>query len=401
MNAKMIRFSDSEQDMWETEESKTIAKIPDHEIDAKYERGEQRIVTESNREKLPNFVAAMKKPGYMDLRPFYQRRARWDSERQSKLIESFIMNVPVPPIFLYEKRFNQYEVMDGQQRINAIQDFYDNTLRLKGLKSWPELNGRTYKSLPVKVRAGIDRRSISSIVLLKESAPDEEADWLLKLIVFERLNTGGVKLSRQEIRNCLYYGRLNKLLLRAANHLAFRRAWKIPDVPFEVGDSIPAELSENTMFSKMEDTELILRFFALRHHRTFRGAIQGFFDKYMIRSLDFEDSDFEFLESEFSETIEACVSIFDNHVFRPFDTKSGEFESKPQKAFADSVMVGICEMLPKKEVLIDRREKVLEQTKELFRKHPEKTFTGAGNTKTDIQNRIQLFIDMLDEVAKG
>ena len=397
----MPRFSDSERDMWEIEESKKVSKIPDHEIDAKYERGEQRIVTESNREKLPNFVAAMKKPGYLDLRPFYQRRARWDADRQSKLIESFIMNVPVPPIFLYEKRFNQYEVMDGQQRINAIQDFYDNTLKLKGLKSWPELNGRTYKTLPEKVRAGIDRRSISSIVLLKESAPDEEADWLLKLIVFERLNTGGVKLSRQEIRNCLYYGRLNKLLLKAANHLAFRRAWDIPDVPFQVGDSVPTALSENTMFSKMEDTELILRFFALRHHKTFRGSIQGFFDKYMIRSLDFEDGDFEFLESEFSETIDACVTIFGEHVFRPFDVELDAFDSKPQKAFADSVMVGICESLPHKKVLIERRNEVLEQTKNLFRDHPEKTFTGAGNSKTDIQNRIQLFIDMLNNVAKA
>jgi hypothetical protein len=396
----MPNFGPSETNMWGNDRLIAVERVPDHLIDAKYERGEQRIVTESNREKLPNFVAALKKTGYMDLRPFYQRRARWDAKRQSKLIESFIMNVPVPPIFLYEKQFNQYEVMDGQQRINAIQDFYENSLTLTGLESWPELNGRTYKTLPEKVRAGIDRRSISSIVLLKESAPDEESDWLLKLIVFERLNTGGVKLSRQEIRNCLYYGRLNKLLLELANNVIFRRAWEIPDVPFEVGGVVPAELSENNMFSKMEDTELILRFFALRHHHEFKGAIQDFLDLYMIRSLKFTDKDFAALRREFDETIDACDRIFADLAFRPFDTERNEFERKPQKAFADAVVVGICEMIPFKESLIDRRERVIENTKQLFRDNPPKTFTGAGNSKADIQNRINLYLDMLRKVVE-
>ena len=91
--------------------------ISDAEINRRYERREQRIVVESNREKLPNFVEALKRPNYMNIRPFYQRRPRWDQIRQSRFIESFIINIPVPPLFLYEASYNSYEVIDGQQRI--------------------------------------------------------------------------------------------------------------------------------------------------------------------------------------------------------------------------------------------------------------------------------------------
>ena len=78
------------------------------------------------------------------------------------------MNIPAPPVFLYEKEYNSYEVMDGQQRISALRDFYEGNFELAALKQWPEINGRTYQTLPDKIRAGLDRRSITSIVLLKE-----------------------------------------------------------------------------------------------------------------------------------------------------------------------------------------------------------------------------------------
>src|SRR6202012_4909716 len=126
----VMPFAASERKMWETTKDEVALPSDDRAIDERYSRGEGRIVIETNREKLPGFVEAMKKPNYMDLRPFYQRRPRWDSKKQSLLIESFIMNIPVPPIFLYEKEFNSYEVMDGQQRLTALKEFYDNNLKL-------------------------------------------------------------------------------------------------------------------------------------------------------------------------------------------------------------------------------------------------------------------------------
>jgi len=221
-------YSKTELEMWQVPVKEVIGAMSISAINEKYEKGEQRIVTEMNREKLPNFVEALKRNQYMEVRPFYQRRSRWDEPRQSKLIESFIINIPVPPIFLYEKAFNSYEVMDGQQRITAVGDFYNNRFALTQLDLWPELNGMKYLDLPNKIRAGLDRRSISSIVLLKESAPEEEDAIFLRQLVFERLNTGGIKLERQEIRNSLGQGLFNEMLYRLGRNDLFRDIWSLP-----------------------------------------------------------------------------------------------------------------------------------------------------------------------------
>src|ERR1700743_940908 len=96
-------LSPSEERMWEAAIDEVDIPKDDKAINERYARGEGRIVIETNREKLPGFVLSLKKPNYMDLMPFYQRRPRWDAAKQSLLIESFLMNIPVPPVFLYEK----------------------------------------------------------------------------------------------------------------------------------------------------------------------------------------------------------------------------------------------------------------------------------------------------------
>ncbi|BAY98384.1 hypothetical protein NIES37_23340 [Tolypothrix tenuis PCC 7101] len=381
----------TEEKMWEASPYQARNKMSDIDINAKYESGEQRILTEMNREKLPSFVEALKKTGYMDVRPFYQRRDRWDKKKQSRLIESFLINIPVPPIILYEKEFNFYEVMDGQQRITALRDFYENRLALTGLELWPELNGRTYANLPTKIKAGIDRRSISSIVLITESKSNIEEELLLKQLAFERLNTGGVALSRQEVRNCLYYGKFNQLLLELASNDIFTDAWGIPIDNNE-------ELCKNNLYKKMEDVELILRFFALRHVDDFRRGMEGFLDLYMIKSLKFSDEDIEILKCIFINTIELANEIYAENLFKPFDNKSNKWKDRTYKAYYDAVMVGFSRHLKDAEILIQRKSRVIDETKNLFKQDSSKLFTGGGTTKADIQERIRLVDDMLSQI---
>ena len=201
-----------EEKMWEKPVLSFPSQMSDEEINKKYESKNQRLLTEINREKLPTFAESMKKQKYMNLQPFYQRRLRWIKDKQSLLIESFLINIPVPPIILFEKHYNSYEVIDGQQRMTAIKDFYENKLQLSGLELWPELNECTYADLPSKIQAGIDRRSISTIVIIAESTNDPEEALFFKQKTFERLNTGGENVSHQELRNCLYAGKFNELL---------------------------------------------------------------------------------------------------------------------------------------------------------------------------------------------
>ncbi|MGB7709324.1 MAG: DUF262 domain-containing protein [Microcoleus sp.] len=382
-----------EEKMWEKSISKIGTQTSDVEINEKYESGEKRILTEINREKLPSFVEALSRnPKYMNLRPFYQRRARWDTKMQSRLIESFLINIPVPPIILYEIDYNSYEVMDGQQRISAIRDFYTNKFALTGLELWPEINKLKYEQLPVKIRAGLDRRSISSIVILRESTSDPEEALFLKQKTFERLNTGGVDLSQQEVRNCLYYGKFDSLLIELARHPIFAKAWGIP-----IDENSP-ELSTNTLYKKMEDAELVLRFFALRNVDHFRNGMEGFLDLYMMKSLGFSERDIEFLKDIFLQTLNLAHQIYEESLFKPFDPKLGNWKKNSYKAYYDAVMVGFSRHLDKAEKFIDKKSQLIEETKKLFEKKESRLLTGEGRSKADIQERIRMFDEMLSQV---
>jgi len=390
-------FSPSEINMWEKSKKDKLndQKMSDDEINTKYESGQSRILMEFNREKLPFFVDALKKPDYMDLRPFFQRRPRWKAEQQSLLIESFIINLPVPPVILYEKKYNSYEVIDGQQRISALRDFYEDKLILTGLQLWPELNGRKYSNLPKEIKAGIDRRTLSSIVVITESAKTVEDAMYLKRLTFERLNTGGIELSNQEIRNCLYHGQFNDSLIELADHPIFKSAWGIPDSDLR-------EREQNNLYKKMEDVELVLRFFALRHYENFKGTLESFMDLYMIQSLDFSKEDTAFLSDIFKNTISIAYDIYGKHLFRPYildKSKNWNWAEEPYKAYYDAVMVAFSKNLSNAQILKQKKNQVIDATQQLLKADKSELFRGKGkNTKTDIQKRLNSFEQMLSQV---
>lgn len=391
-------YSKTEQKMWAVAPKDRVGDLTTSQINEKYEKGEQRIVTEMNREKLPNFVEALARSEYMEVRPFYQRRSRWDEGRQSKLIESFIINIPVPPIFLYERAYNSYEVMDGQQRITAIADFYNNRFKLKGLDLWPELNGLAYLDLPNKIRAGLDRRSISSIVLLKESAPDEEEAVFLRQLVFERLNTGGIKLERQEIRNSLSYGPFNEMLYELARDDLFRDIWELPRfVPEELTDH-KRSIYKSDFFKKMEDIEVVLRFFALRHMAHYKYGIQGFLDLYMIRSKAFDQDDLVVLAHLFRTTLACARAIYGASVFRIFD--HGVAKGKASKGVYDAVMVPLSEFVAQFDRLVAKRELIVQRTIEIMQEVGVSSFTGRASTKKDLESRIGHFRTLFSSVLE-
>ena len=385
----------SERYMWSDDVEDPLSDDEDF-IAEKYAHGEGRIVIETNREKLPGFVKALSRESYMDLRPFYQRRSRWTRDKQSLLIESFIMNIPVPPVFLYERDYNSYEVMDGQQRITALRDFYENRFSLRGLSVWPELNGKKYHSLPNSIRAALDRRSISSVVVLKESTADEDDADFLREIVFERLNTGGTDLSPQEIRNALYQSDFNKMLTDLSRWDMFRLIWGIPFYAEDEAESNP-KLARNPLYAKMEDIEIVLRFFALRHVDRYRRGMRGFLDTYMRRASKFRSEDLQILWHLFRDTMSLAYELYGAITFKPFNPKVGNWAAKPHKALYDSVMVGLSRQLERSDEILAKRTKIIEGTERLFFEHPEGTFTGRKNSKADVSQRIDLYERMLVE----
>src|SRR5262245_34137240 len=144
-------------------------KATPNQIEKIYDSGQNRVTQERNDFLLPQIRDFVREKKWLNLRPEYQRRLVWDRQKKSLFIESLLMNIPVPPIFLYENDLNRYEVMDGQQRLNAILEFYENRLTLAGLETWKVLNGLTYSECPPRLQSGLDRRRISANVLLQRT----------------------------------------------------------------------------------------------------------------------------------------------------------------------------------------------------------------------------------------
>jgi Protein of unknown function DUF262 len=310
---------DGETLSFEVREADINTPVPNAVIDRKYVRGEIRIVTEQARYPLNTIAQIVESEAYT-LSPEYQRRHRWLPERQSRLIESLIMNVPIPPIFLYEHDYSKYEVMDGLQRLTAIHDFYKDVYPLVGLKQWPELNGRLYSQLPKKIKEGIDRRYLSSVILLKETAKSGAEALRLKQMVFERLNSGGAELTPQETRNAIFDGRLNRLCIRLSKIGALCRLWGIPEpAPEELDGGLPSmERAQYEAYRRMDDVELVLRFFAYRQkHRLHKGgtSLATYLDTYLQNANDFATPVITHFEALFTATITLVEEIFGKEAF--------------------------------------------------------------------------------------
>lgn len=382
----------SEEKMWNKQHSNNlINQIADDEVNVQHKRGEKRILRQIGREKLPRFVQDVKDNRYVNVNSPYQRRVIWDKKKQSRLIESFLMNIPVPPIILYEKKHKTYEVIDGIQRIIAIRDFLDNKFELTDLEFYPELNGLRYKQLPFEMSRILDNSSISTILLIPDESQEKEEISLLKRIVFERLNSSGESLSHQEFRSYIYNGELNKLLIDLAGNRIFANAWGITL-------DKPQELAENKLYQKMEDAELVLRFFALRHVEDYRGELSDFLDIYMMKSMNFSSEDINILKEIFAKSINLAHEIYGENLFKPFDSIGNNWKDSADKAYYDAVMVGFSRHLEDAEILVARKSSLIEKTKNLFVGDKSKVLIRETNSKAGIQSRIQLFDEMLSRV---
>jgi hypothetical protein len=307
----------------------------------------------------------------IDIAPVYQRQFRWDNKRCSQLIESIFLGIPVPSLFMATNADGTWELVDGVQRISTIVKFAGNqklrdrmdvkggALRLSDLEKLTHFNGLTYDDLPDTLRLQFELRPIKVVTLSDKSDP------IVRFDLFERLNTGGVALTDQEVRGCVFRGPFAQFLDEMAKDQNFRKAVRLTARQEEDGTR----------------EECVLRFFAyLRRYKKFGHIVVDFLNDYMkdmARSFDCSEG-----KTIFESTFLQLASVIPNGIVRP--TRRG---ITPLNLF-EAVAVGAALAIQEREKLVSKRIDEWMASREL-----RELTTGATNSAVMVAGRIEFCRD--------
>jgi hypothetical protein len=388
MSTKSTVDSDEVEGWFEEESSESPIPVDGRALDPaeKYARSQLRVVRETKDYQLDYLKHALQ-PGkeLIDTAPGYQRRLRWTNKKRSLLIESFLLNIPVPPVFLFEHDYNEYEVIDGRQRIETIRAFLSNDFPLSSLEYWPELERKRFNDLPGVLQKGLLRRSLPAVVLLAETRGIGADDIDVRRVLFDRLNTGGIRLNPQELRNALYPGEFNALLIRLARSAPFTTTWGVPAYKAGEEDEPSEDLLKNALFSSLADAELVLRFFALRDAivSSKTGSLRRILDRYMAEMLKISSSQEADMGRQFLETLSRLVALFDGEPFRLPKTK------RPSRPLYDALMIALS-LNPTLDIEAHRTEIKVALDKALESGTTYDVLVGRGNTIEAVRQRVAL-----------
>jgi len=271
--------------------------------------------------------------GDIDLKPDYQRNYVWgtnDDEQNkcSRLIESLLLNIPIPVIYFAEQAETlKYEVIDGQQRLRTFQRFLNDDFPLRNLQLRDDVNNKKYSELSQRDRDEIRKRSIRAIVILNES--DEE----VKYEVFERLNLGSIQLTPQEIRNNTLRGDFNDLLKELASEKLFK-------------DMLNLKLKKDD--TNMAHEELVLRFFAYHDSEYKRTEnLSYFLTEYMRENQNPTKDKIRTLKELFIGTIQLVYKYLGEKAFSNFGEKMGKWASVTNRSLYDAEMLAFSDFIGK------------------------------------------------------
>lgn len=258
------------------------------------------------------------------VRPPYQRGYVWDDGRASRLIESLLMNIPIPACYFAEEENGSHTVIDGQQRLYSIWRFVNNHFRLRRLRALTEFNGKAFKDLTEREQRIVLGRTIRCIIITQDSHPE------IRFEVFERLNTGSMQLTDQEIRNAIFRGAFNDLIKSLADQPRWLKV-----------------LRKRHLDKRMRDDELVLRFFAMHDtYLTYQAPLSRFLNHYSVNKRDsLDEIEKQRLTVLFETTVDKVSGVFTDHAFR---THTDVWETQINRALFDAVMLVFSKLPPQK-----------------------------------------------------
>ncbi|MCV7035684.1 DUF262 domain-containing protein [Mycobacterium heckeshornense] len=329
------------------------------------------------------------KDGTLDPQPDFQRYEVWTPQKKSRLIESILLDLPIPIIYLGQEQDETKIVIDGQQRLMAIFDFLDNKYSLKGLGPLKAtLENLRFKEMPQTLQHRVRQFQLSTVEILKESDP------LVKFDLFERLNMGATSLNDQELRNCIYRGRFNEFLKELAALPEFRRNFLKLDGPHK----------------RMTDVELVLRFVAfwdqtyLKHLDKRTGE---FLNRQMERGSYWSDNQYAKARKAFKKAVACTWTVFGDKGFKRFgagadkEHPNGKWERTNNRALMDVQLYGFAQAKYTQGVITSRADTIRERAIELML---ESEFSDlirhTISEQARVERRFKLWLEMLDKVLK-
>lgn len=303
----------------------------------------------------------------IQIAPDYQRRFIWDDVRQSQLIESLLLGIPIPSLFLATNEDSTWEVIDGLQRLTSLLNFINPSLRprapheqvfaplvLNGLDKVKSLNGATFSDFPANMQLNFLTRPVRITVL------NDRSDHQVRFDLFERLNTGGITLHEQEIRNCVYQGPFNDFVKSCA---ADPRIGQI--------------IKRTDRHGRGNTEELILKFFAYYETRdNFRHSVKDFLNEYMeSKTLSFTN------KRQLSEIFNGSFQILADHLPNGI-VRTGRPSSTPLILF-EAISIGVADILSAGRAVDPTKLVAVLDDDELKR-----LTTGATNSLPKLKGRI-------------
>ena len=305
--------------------------------------------------------------------PKFQREFVWPASQASKFIESLLLGLPVPAIFLSKDKDTQkLLVIDGQQRLKSLLFFYDGIFKgkeftLEGVNR--QFEGRSYKTLEEEDRRRLDDAILHAIIVRQEDPKDDDSSIFL---VFERLKTTSTPLSEQELRGCVYHGEFNEYLQQSNTNANWRSIYGDPNV-------------------RQKDVELLLRFFALHFDiASYDRPMKLFLTNFMRRNQHLQVHSAADLDAAFVPTVALAGTALGPKAFRP--------QRALNASVTDAILVGTAKRLSVKP--ITDKDAYRAAIESVLNDDSFKEFYRVGTTNKDrVTARIMRIADTLNQVA--
>lgn len=305
--------------------------------------------------------------------PDYQRDYIMDEKKASKLIESVLLQIPIPTVYLCEESDGTLSIIDGQQRLTSFVKFLKNEFVLKNLEEYTDFNGKRFADLDKAVQRTIKNTSIHSIVIKKESQE-------LKYEIFARLNQGSTSLKPQELRNCIYRGSFNNMLedISESNKT----------LAFLIGNE----------HKRKNYQETILRYFALKNFQEYSSSISKTLNLYMEKHQNDSKEDIEQFKKEFNSNIDIIKQVLGEDAFFGYDRAKGKMMNKFSGSTYDSIIIGFS-MFNNHDIMVHSDE-IRQRIKEMKMNDPEYqdyTYAATGS-KVRVIGRIMKVYELLSQI---